>query len=249
MFDEVYAKTFPEWSLSFFHFMVLDFFFCAIFISFTPHHQPLPPRFHHQTQTHPRKYRHNDHLQGPPSGFYTVSSPLPQPMLTSLQQDILTEDEIFSDAYDFKEIDDIAYEVDCKLITIKAGADVDIGANASAEEAEDTLEDGMITVNDVVYSFRLQSTTFDKKSYLTYLKGYMKAVKAKLAVTNPARVEAFEKGAQALAKKIVGGFKDYEFYVGESMNPDGIVLLLNYREDGITPFFTVWKDGLAEMKV
>lgn len=39
----------------------------------------------------------------------------------------------------------------------------------------------------------------------------MKAVKAKLAVSNPERVAAFEKGAQAFAKKIVASFKDYEF--------------------------------------
>lgn len=73
---------------------------------------------------------------------------------------------------------------------------------------------------------RLQSTTFDKKSYLTYLKDYMKAVKAKLGETNPDRVPAFEKGAQAFAKKIVGNFKDYEFFIGESMNPEGMVALL-----------------------
>jgi hypothetical protein len=54
----------------------------------------------------------------------------------------------------------------------------------------------------------------------------MKAVKANLQATNPERVEAFEKGAQAFAKKIVGNFKDYEFYVGESMNPEGMVMLL-----------------------
>lgn len=39
----------------------------------------------------------------------------------------------------------------------------------------------------------------------------MKAIKAKLAVTNPDRVEAFEKGAAAYAKKIVANFKDFEF--------------------------------------
>lgn len=39
----------------------------------------------------------------------------------------------------------------------------------------------------------------------------MKAVKAKLAETNPDRVDAFEKGAAAYAKKIVTNFKDYEF--------------------------------------
>ncbi len=32
------------------------------------------------------------------------------------------------------------------------------------------MEDGAKTVNNVVHSFRLQQTSFDKKSYLTYLK-------------------------------------------------------------------------------
>lgn len=67
----------------------------------------------------------------------------------------------------------------------------------------------------------------------------MKAVKAHLQENSPERVEAFEKGAQAFAKKIIGNFKDYEFYVGESMNPDGMVALLNYREDGTTPFVSI----------
>lgn len=47
----------------------------------------------------------------------------------------------------------------------------DIGANASAEEAEEALDDTEVKVNNIVHSFRLQSTSFDKKSYLTYLKG------------------------------------------------------------------------------
>jgi hypothetical protein len=62
-------------------------------------------------------------------------------------------------------------------------------------------------------------------------------------------VTAFEKGAAGYAKKIVANFKDYEFFTGESMNPDGMVVLLNYREDGVTPYVTVWKHGLTEMKV
>ncbi|WOO85239.1 Translationally-controlled tumor [Vanrija pseudolonga] len=165
-----------------------------------------------------------------------------------IYQDIITGDELVSDAYDPKEIDDVAYEVDCELIIVKEG-DVDIGGNPSAEEAEEALENGATQVNNVVHSFRLQSTVFDKKSYLTYLKGYMKAVKAELEKSNPERVPIFEKNAQAFAKKIIGNFKDYEFYVGESMNPDGQVALLNYREDGTTPYFTFWKDGLKKQKI
>lgn len=67
----------------------------------------------------------------------------------------------------------------------------------------------------------------------------MKAVKGKLQEKNPDRVAAFETGAAAFAKKIVAGFKDYEFYTGETMNPDGMVALLNYRVgQNCTPILT-----------
>ena len=33
------------------------------------------------------------------------------------------------------------------------------------------MEDQAIRVNNIIHSFRLQSTQFDKKSYLAYLKG------------------------------------------------------------------------------
>jgi len=165
-----------------------------------------------------------------------------------LYQDIITGDEMFSDAFPIKLVDDIVFEVDCALVIFKEG-DVDIGANPSAEEVDEALEDGAKQVNNVVHSFRLQSTSFDKKSYLSHLKSYMKAVKTKLAETKPDRVEAFEKGAQVYAKKIIAGFKDYEFYTGESMDVEGMVALLNYREDGVTPYFTFWKDGLKEQKL
>ncbi|KAF8913941.1 translationally-controlled tumor protein [Gymnopilus junonius] len=166
-----------------------------------------------------------------------------------LYEDIITGDELFSDAFPLKEIDGIVYEVDCQMITVKAGADVDIGANPSAEEQEDSLEEGAAQVNNVVHSFRLQSTSFDKKTYLTYLKGYMKAVKEKLSETNPDQVQEFEKGAATYAKKIIANFKDFEFYTSESMNPDGMVALLNYRDDGVTPYFTFWKHGTKQIKL
>lgn len=86
-----------------------------------------------------------------------------------------------------KEVDDVVYEADCAMITIKEG-EVNIGANAcvpssphlrwprqigltllrcvrsSAEEAEEALEEGEQRVNNVVHSFRLTETSFDKKS-------------------------------------------------------------------------------------
>ncbi|KAK9471897.1 translationally controlled tumor protein [Dipodascopsis tothii] len=164
-----------------------------------------------------------------------------------LYKDILTGDEMISDAYDLTLVDDAVYEANCSMVQVGQG-DVDIGANPSAEDGGEALEDGVETVNNVVYSFRLQQTSFDKKSFLTYIKGYMKAVKAKLAETAPDSVSAFEKGAQTYIKKVIGNFKDYEFYTGESMDPEGMVVLLNYREDGITPYVCFWKHGLKEEK-
>ncbi|KAF2828011.1 translationally controlled tumor-associated [Ophiobolus disseminans] len=167
-----------------------------------------------------------------------------------IYKDLITDDEIISDSYDIKEIDGVAYEADCRKITV-GGESFDTGANASAEEAEEGADDNLEQVIDVVHSFRLNSTGFDKKSYLTYLKGYMKAVKEALKAkgADEAEIKDFESKAQGFAKKIISNFKDYEFFTGESMNPDGMIVLLNYREDGVTPFVTVWKHGLTEMKV
>lgn len=106
-----------------------------------------------------------------------------------------------------------------------------IGANPSSEEQEEALEDGAVQVNDVAHSFKLQSTGFDEKGYKLYLKSYLKSVKTELEKTNPDRVAAFEAGAKKYFPKIVGGFKDYEFYVSKDADiaEGGMVALLNYR--------------------
>lgn len=39
-----------------------------------------------------------------------------------------------------------------------------------------------------------------------------------------------------------------KFFVGENMNPDGMVGLLDFREDGVTPFMIFFKDGLEMEK-
>jgi Translationally controlled tumour protein len=61
-------------------------------------------------------------------------------------------------------------------------------------------------------------------SQLLISAAYMKAVKEKMKERgcSEEEVKEFETGAQTYAKKIVGNFKDYDFYVGESMDPDGM---------------------------
>ncbi|KAL8801525.1 MAG: hypothetical protein Q9223_006976 [Gallowayella weberi] len=177
-----------------------------------------------------------------------------------IYKDIVTGDEIISDTYNLIEKDDAVYEVDCKKVTLGSES-FDIGANPSAEEAEEGLEEGAKQVIDVVHGFRMSfmgdeetgTRAFTtKKDYQGQLKSYMKKVVAKLKEggADEEKIKAFQTGAQAYYTKVIApNFKDFDFYTGESMDPDGMVVLLNYREDGITPYITIWKGGLTEMKV
>eukprot|EP00048_Salpingoeca_helianthica_P014357 m.221311 g.221311 ORF g.221311 m.221311 type:complete len:174 (+) comp15768_c0_seq1:175-696(+) len=170
-----------------------------------------------------------------------------------IYKDILTGDEMFSDAYPVKLVDDMYYEVEGKSITISNDIDSALlGGNAASEpgEEEEGVDASSVTGINIVLSHRLQETSFDAKAYTTYIKDYMKAVKAKLSEKNPARVEKFMAGIQPVVKMVLGGIKEgkFNFYTGESMNPEGMVGLLNYREDGVTPYFVFFKDGLEEEK-
>ncbi|CAD6500761.1 BgTH12-06468 [Blumeria graminis f. sp. triticale] len=167
-----------------------------------------------------------------------------------IYKDVITGDELLSDSFNVKEINGIVYECDCAMIKL-GSVTVDTGANASAEEPEDEVEDSSELVNNIVSSFRLQQTSFDKKSYLSHLKGYMKAVEAHLKAKNveDSVITEFKSKAKDQATKIVQNFKDYDFYMGESGDIDGMAILMNYREDGTTPYITLWKHGLLEEKV
>ncbi|XP_062383550.1 translationally-controlled tumor protein homolog [Sardina pilchardus] len=167
-----------------------------------------------------------------------------------IYKDLLTGDEMFSDIYKIKETD-MMYEVEGKMIS-RAVGDIDdslIGGNASAEVADEGTDSSTVSGVDIVLNHKLQEMPpMDKKTYINYAKEYMKAVKAKLQETNPGRVQAFQDGAGAEVKKIIGKIKDYQFFCGESTNPDGAYGLLDFREDGITPYMLFFKDGLEVEK-
>lgn len=59
----------------------------------------------------------------------------------------------------------------------------------------------------------------------------------------------FMAGAPAALKKILGNYDNYDFYTGESMQEGSMYVLVDFREDGITPYATIWKYGLEEYKV
>ncbi|KAG0125740.1 Mss4-like protein [Tuber indicum] len=164
---------------------------------------------------------------------------------------------MISDAFDMTLVHDVVYEVNCSMITVRKGADVDIGANASTEEDAEVVEDGQEVVNNVVHSFRLVQTGFDFNSYMVHIKAYLKKVKEHLITNNasPEEIKTFEAGAKKFVGSkltrgsIEGKNRQWDFYIGEDMNVDGMVVLLGYREDGSTPYAVFWKHGLKEEKV
>lgn len=160
---------------------------------------------------------------------------------------VISNDEMFSDIYPTKEVcNGLCIEVEGKTITRREG-DIDdalIGGNASAEAVDEGGDGVSVSGVDIVMNHKLQETGFTKDAFKRYIKDYMKAIKSHLEKNKPARVQPFMTGAAEKIKEILGNFKNLQFFTGESMDPEGMVGFLDYREDGITPFMTFFLDGL-----
>ncbi|MEU7168293.1 translationally-controlled tumor protein [Streptomyces morookaense] len=161
--------------------------------------------------------------------------------------DVFSGDELGGDAFPLKEDDDIAIEMEGKLIKISTDVDVadDTGAGQTDEDAADDAGESVTKVN-IVHAHELEQTQFTKKSYQVYIKGYTKRLLTYLKEHNPERAAIFEKKAPAFIKGILANFNDWDFYTGKSMDPDAGLAMLNYRDDGQTPYVVVLKDSVKQ---
>lgn len=73
---------------------------------------------------------------------------------------------------------------------------------------------------------------------------------AKLEEKSPDQVEVFKTNMNKVMKDILSRFKDLQFFTGESMDCDGMVAMLEYRDiNGVsTPVMMFFKHGLEEEK-
>lgn len=103
---------------------------------------------------------------------------------------------------------------------------------------------------DVVDALRLNEITLDKKSFMAYIKGYLKTIKEKLeAAGKTERVAVFQKGATELVKQLVGKWDEVQVFTGESSDWEGALAYcyqVNETDDGPTFFFFL--DGLRQEK-
>merc|ERR1712126_378973 len=125
-------------------------------------------------------------------------------------------------------VDDCIYEVYGKHETRTEGEVHLEGSNASAEEADEGTDSCSTSGIDVVLNHRLTETGFgSKKDYLVYLKDYMKKVVKYLEDNNRAgEVNAFKKNINNYMKDLLAKFKDLQFFVGESMDNDAMIVIV-----------------------
>ncbi|XP_062144876.1 translationally-controlled tumor protein homolog [Alnus glutinosa] len=163
-------------------------------------------------------------------------------------QDLLTGDELLSDSFPYKEIENgILWEVEGKWV-VQGAVDVDIGANPSAEggDEDEGVDDQVAKVVDIVDTFRLQEQPpFDKKQFVTFMKRYIKNLAAKLDPENQA---LFKKHIEGATKYLLSKISDLQFFVGESMHDDGSLVFAYYKEGATDPTFIYIAHGLKEVK-
>ncbi|GAV74917.1 TCTP domain-containing protein [Cephalotus follicularis] len=163
-------------------------------------------------------------------------------------QDLLTGDELLSDSFPYKEIENgILWEVEGKWVT-QGAVDVDIGANPSAEGAEDDegVDDQAVKVVDIVDTFRLQEQPpFDKKQFVAYIKKFIKVLTPKLDEENQTK---FKKNIEGATKYLLSKLSDLQFFVGESMHDDSTLVLAYYKEGATDPTFLYFAHSLKEVK-
>ncbi|KAK4273431.1 hypothetical protein QN277_021835 [Acacia crassicarpa] len=162
-------------------------------------------------------------------------------------QDMLSGDELLSDSFPYKEIENgMLWEVEGKWV-VKGAVNVDIGANPSAEGGEDEgVDDQAVKVVDIVDTFRLQEQpAFDKKQFVGFMKKYIKLLTPKL---EPEKQELFKKHIEGATKYLLSKLSDLQFFVGESMHDDGTVVFAYYKEGATDPTFIYLAYGLKEIK-
>jgi hypothetical protein len=166
-------------------------------------------------------------------------------------KDLISGDEMVSDSFDYTQTnEDTCLEVKAKFVTKKANEDCGIAANTEEGEEEAQADDNTVTVIDVVDAMRLQEITLDKKAFMAYIKGYLKAIKEKLEASDKTdRVATFQKGATALVKELVGKWDEVQCFTGESGNWDGGLAYCYMKDQADAgPTFFFFLDGLKQEK-
>jgi len=165
-------------------------------------------------------------------------------------KDFKTGDEMFTDVSKFKLVDDLYYLLEGKLTTLKDDIDESkFGANKSAEdEGGDDADTAAVSGVNIVLQNRLQESGFNKKTYKGHIKEFVGALMKHVQENHSDMdIDAYKKKLNKfIAEKILKEFDEYQFFIGESGDNDGLVAYMYW--DGETPYMMFLKHALIEEK-
>lgn len=84
------------------------------------------------------------------------------------------------------------------------------GSEFGGADADEAVEDKAEKVLDLVDAFRYTETSYSKADYTTYIKNYMKKVKAYLEKEKPDRVAGFMAGAKDMVGWVLKNFDNFQ---------------------------------------
>mmetsp|Transcript_46904 Transcript_46904/g.34341 ORF Transcript_46904/g.34341 Transcript_46904/m.34341 type:complete len:181 (+) Transcript_46904:39-581(+) len=175
-------------------------------------------------------------------------------------RDIITGDEVLSDAFPLRQVVDSEGNVVEGLMycesknIVKNSDDVDVGCGnafgSGGEEDDGGVDNTAQTVNNVIDGFQYTETQIGgANDFKAWIKDYMNAVVTKLREKGKPKeeIQAFKAQAPNIAKYFLKNFSDLQFYLGPSFNSESMVFSL-YPEGSLTPNFYYIMGGVDAEK-
>ncbi|XP_033760512.1 translationally-controlled tumor protein homolog [Pecten maximus] len=155
-------------------------------------------------------------------------------------KDLATGNEVLSDSYPIKIDEPVRgmMTVTCRMKKEDGVGDFDIGANASQEEEQETLEEAEGKQGiDVVLDFKLQETQMSKKDFKIYMKEKMKTMLKRITEESPEVVGEFKEDCKKMVDWALANFGALQFFIGSDFNDECMPAMLIHDEGGINMYY------------
>lgn len=103
--------------------------------------------------------------------------------------------------------------------------------------------------NETIFKYQQKKTPLKNNLLTQFFLSIFRLI-AELEKNKPDQVDIFKTNMNKAMKDILGRFKELQFFTGESMDCDGMVCMMEYRDiDGKQiPVLMFFKHGLEEEK-
>ncbi|KRZ67706.1 Translationally-controlled tumor -like protein, partial [Trichinella papuae] len=174
-----------------------------------------------------------------------------------IYRDLFSGDELCSDTFPMKLVNDVVFEFTGKHVVRKLGEVTLEGANPSAEEFDEGTEEQLESGIDIVLNHQLMEMPMyqDIKIFKDWIKEYMKKLVEKMKSDGESEesISKFKKNMQEYVTSLLkkDRFKELQFFSGPGDNAaDGQLAIVEYRQvsDTEQPIVMLIKQGLIVEK-